>query len=91
MTIILSREELYREVWRRPTLALARSYGLSDVALAKLCRRRHIPRPARGHWTLLEMGCPRAIPPLPPAQPGDDRPVVIDTEANFARRAQRAA
>jgi hypothetical protein len=44
--IKLSREELYEQIWNVPTTKLARSYGLSDVALGKICRK-HSPAGGR--------------------------------------------
>lgn len=45
-----TREELYELVWTTPMLRLARRFGLSDVGLAKACRRHSIPTPKAGHW-----------------------------------------
>jgi hypothetical protein len=44
------REELYEKVWAQPIQTLAKEYGVSDVALAKACKRRRVPVPGRGHW-----------------------------------------
>lgn len=61
--VTISREQLYDEVWSQPMMRLAKSYGLSDVGLAKLCKRFDIPRPPRGHWAKLQAGqSPRRIP-----------------------------
>jgi len=35
---------------------LAPRFGLSDVGLAKLCRRHQIPVPGRGYWARLQVG-----------------------------------
>jgi hypothetical protein len=35
---------------------LAREFGVTDVALAKTCKRWDIPRPGRGYWAQLEAG-----------------------------------
>jgi len=43
------RETLYEEVWSQPLLEVARHYGVSDVAIAKTCRKMHIPLPGRKH------------------------------------------
>jgi len=48
--IKLSREELFDEVWTDPISTLAKKYGLSDVGLAKICKRHSIPLPGRGYW-----------------------------------------
>ena len=47
----LSRGELYAEVWSVPMLRLGSKYGLSDVGLAKVCRKHDIPLPPRGYQT----------------------------------------
>ncbi len=43
------REKLYKEVWDQPTRAVAERYGISDVALMKVCRQLQIPKPPRGY------------------------------------------
>ncbi|MGH7466484.1 MAG: hypothetical protein ACRENP_00710 [Longimicrobiales bacterium] len=48
--VSLTREELYEQVWSKPMRTLAARYGLSDVGLAKTCRRMRIPVPGRGYW-----------------------------------------
>jgi hypothetical protein len=45
----ITRRDLYDEVWATPMLNLAKKYGLSDVGMAKLCRRHNIPLPGRGY------------------------------------------
>lgn len=52
----LTRKELYDLIWSTPMSRLAKRFGISDVGLAKICRRQKIPRPARGHWAKLEAG-----------------------------------
>ena len=37
--VTLHREKLYQEVWQTPISQLASKYGLSDVGLAKVCKR----------------------------------------------------
>ncbi len=56
---------------------LAREYGVSDVALAKTCKRLNIPRPGRGYWARLASGAKPKRPPLPPGQPGQDEGVSL--------------
>jgi len=65
-TIQIPREELYEKVWSTPLLQLAKSIGVSDVALAKACRRAAIPLPGRGFWAKNERSRGRrpALPPL---------------------------
>lgn len=57
------REKLYREVWSEAIQNVAKRYGLSDVGLAKICRRLLIPRPPRGYWAKKAAG--KAVPPIP--------------------------
>jgi hypothetical protein len=61
----LSRQELYDQLWKTPVTKLAREYGISDVGLAKICKRHDIPRPPRGHWAKLANGKRVRRPPLP--------------------------
>lgn len=68
------REDLYELVWTAPVYEVAARLGVSDVALAKLCRRVNIPLPPRGYWQRLDAGrdvtrsvlapAPRGLPPL---------------------------
>ncbi len=37
------REKLYDEVWKEPVLVVAKRYGLSNVGLAKACRKTRCP------------------------------------------------
>ncbi|MBX3738501.1 MAG: hypothetical protein KF715_17535 [Candidatus Didemnitutus sp.] len=75
--LTLTRAELYARVWATPMLRLAAEFGVSDVAIAKLCRRRNIPRPAPGYWAKLGAGHLVEQPALPPATPQHDRPIVF--------------
>lgn len=43
--IEFKREELYEQVWSEPMLSLSKKYSLSDVGLAKICRKLKIPVP----------------------------------------------
>ncbi len=61
----ISRKELYEQVWSVPMWTLARKYGLSDVGLAKICKKNDIPRPPRGYWAKKQSGRKLQTPPLP--------------------------
>ncbi|PCJ61073.1 MAG: hypothetical protein COA65_02320 [Rhodospirillaceae bacterium] len=50
MTIELTREELFKQVWERPMTKVAADHGISDVALKKICDKHRIPVPGRGYW-----------------------------------------
>jgi hypothetical protein len=61
---------LYRLVWEAPVSEVATRFGVSDVGLAKACRRANIPLPARGYWAKTEAGISLYPAPLPPAPAG---------------------
>ncbi|MDO8473393.1 MAG: hypothetical protein Q7T05_06195 [Dehalococcoidia bacterium] len=63
---IYQRDKLYDEVWAEPVSRVAKRYGISGVALAKVCRKLAVPLPLRGHWTLVELKKAGPRPPLPP-------------------------
>jgi hypothetical protein len=68
------RKELYEKVWSQPLRTLAAEYGISDVALGKICRKLQIPLPGPGHWTRIQCGHQIPRPPLPA---GKDLPVLL--------------
>ena len=47
---------LQRLVWEQPTRKLAEQYEISDVALAKWCRKAGIKKPPRGYWAKMQAG-----------------------------------
>jgi hypothetical protein len=61
----ISREELYRRVWESPVTHLAKEFDISDVGLAKACRKNAIPLPPVGYWAKLKHGKAGRQPPLP--------------------------
>lgn len=61
----VTRDELYEQVWSQPLSKLAPRYGLSDVGMAKICRKHQIPRPPVGHWARQSAGKATVRPPLP--------------------------
>jgi hypothetical protein len=77
--ITLSRDDLYELVWSKPMMELAKDFGISDVALAKRCRRLGIPVPGRGYWARVDAGQTPYRPKLPKreAQWGDDSALTV--------------
>ena len=61
----LKRADLYEKVWTTPVIRLATEFGISDVALHKICRRHKIPVPPRGYWAKLAAGKKVASFPYP--------------------------
>ena len=64
-SIVLTREQLYEKVWSQSISGLAKQWGISDVGLAKICKRYNIPRPGLGHWARKQHGYNPIQPPLP--------------------------
>jgi hypothetical protein len=86
-----TREQLHEAIWSKPCVKLAAELGISDVALAKTCRRMGIPRPPRGYWARVEAGEKIKREPLPAAKPGQNPNVTFYVAANVARREEWAA
>ncbi len=68
------RLALYERVWQLPLRKLAADYNISDVGLAKVCRKLQIPLPGLGHWTKIACGHTIPRPPLPQVE---NLPVLI--------------
>lgn len=84
----MKRTELYKLVWSKPMTKPGAELGVSDVGLAKACRRHAIPVPPRGHWAKLQAGKPSAQVPLP--QPGTDIEVSFTTVPPARRQTEVA-
>jgi hypothetical protein len=52
----ITREELHELVWSKPTRIAAKEFGLSDVGLAKVCRKLGVKKPPRGYWAKVASG-----------------------------------
>ena len=84
--VTLTREQLYEQVWSEPIRTLAKRYGLSDVGLAKTCRRLKIPLPGRGYWAKSAAGHHVKRMPLPVLPPnGHGGQQMIKLEAHPRR------
>jgi hypothetical protein len=70
---LISREQLYEEVWAEPITKVAVRYGVSDVAVAKWCRKLNVPRPGRGYWARKAAGRRLRQWPLPAGTSGQPR------------------
>jgi hypothetical protein len=80
--VILHRERLYKEVWESPISQLAPKYGVSDVGLAKICKRMDIPIPPRGYWAKVAYGYKVKKPALPALQSRDVEQITINKSGN---------
>jgi hypothetical protein len=85
----IDRRSLYEEVWKEPVRIVAPRYGLSDVGLAKLCRRLAIPLPSRGYWAKVAAGKIMGRPALPPTPEGGNRGFWIPRKLSGQEEAQR--
>ena len=72
-----TRLELYQLVWSEPLRKLAKPFGISDVAIAKRCRKSNIPLPGLGYWAKKEAGKQVFQPAFPPRGLGQSDVVTI--------------
>ena len=61
----ITREELYKMIWKEPVTKVAEKMGVPAPILRKFCIRLNIPTPSSGYWSKLQFGKPVEIPPLP--------------------------
>lgn len=67
----LSREELYERIWSSPMTQVAAELGISDVALAKRCKKLNVPKPPVGYWAKVAAG----QTPKKQALPAEPKPI----------------
>ncbi len=92
--IRLTRAELYEKVWATPMRTLAKEFGLSDVGMAKVCRKYGIPVPPVGYWRRKEAGYKDRRPSLPASKDGQESLDIYVRERlrpEFAALSQEAA
>src|SRR4051794_22967580 len=77
MSHTFSRHALFDLVWSEPTRTIAKRLGISDVGLAKACRRADLLLPPRGYWAKLAAGKMVTKPQLPPRSPGMSDRIVL--------------
>ena len=73
----LTRRQLHEPVWSIPRMHLAARFGVSDVALGKICRRSFPPAPPNGWWTKVRMGTAPPRTELPEGLDPDEVVYVI--------------
>ncbi len=73
----IARTNLHALVWREPRSKLAGIWGISDVAIGKLCTREFIPAPPPGYWARKAAGGKVSIVPLPLRLPGQRESVQL--------------
>lgn len=75
MSQTFTRREFYDLVWSKPMIHLAKEFGVSDVALHKICRKHNIPNPPLGWWAKKAAG--KVVKQIPLPEVESDRPDVI--------------
>jgi hypothetical protein len=80
-----SRQELRDLVWSSPLTTLGKRFGISDVGLAKACRKADIPLPGAGHWARRASGKSFVQPNLPPRGLGKPDEIEIGAPSRWWR------
>jgi hypothetical protein len=86
MAAIFTREELYELVWSKPITHFAKQFGLSDVAIHKICKKHDIPTPPLGWWAKHAAGKPVKRTALP-QKDGDAPTKIVIADAQFTSEA----
>ena len=84
-----TRDELYELVWSEAMRTLAPKFGMSDVGLAKVCKRMRIPRPGLRYWAKKAAGQPvkRArLPEVLTSAPSEVREFVVNRSVHSRGR-----
>jgi len=76
--ISIGRENLYKQVWSKPMIHLAKEYGLSDNGLRKICKKLKVPTPPAGYWMRLKHGRKVNRVSLKPLDPDDPDTHIIE-------------
>jgi hypothetical protein len=76
--IELTRRAIYDLVWSKPMTQVAQDFGISDVALKKICIRHRVPSPVRGYWAKKAAGKPvKTIAFAETSDPQDERILIF--------------
>lgn len=84
--IVLSREDLYNEIWEISLSGVAKKYGISYARLRKECADADIPVPPPGYWSQIEYGKEVVKTPLP-----QTKGVVLNLSGNGTSRKNKKA
>ena len=77
MSQTFTRREFYDLVWSKPMIHLAKEFGVSDVALHKICRKHNIPNPPLGWWAKKAAGKAVEQIPLPEIESARPNAIII--------------
>lgn len=90
-TVKFPRAKLFDLAWEKPLLDIAVQIGVSDVAVAKACRRANIPLPGRGYWAKRPKDRAKkpTLPPITDRVHAEISFTVVDPEAfRLSKKAQ---
>lgn len=99
----MKRAELYALVWEKPMTHVAKRFGISDVALRKICVKHDIPTPPLGYWAKLASGKKVVQSSLPSSkkeendtiylteQPASERPFSVERAESEALERENIA
>ncbi len=74
----MNRAALYALVWKKPVTRVAKDFGISDVAIRKICVKHGIPTPPKGYWAKLQHGKKVKRPSLPPLKDGQSDNIALE-------------
>ena len=77
MAELFTRKALYDLVWSEPMKTISERFGISDVALKKICVRATIPTPDRGYWAKKDAGKQTFQAAFPARPPGMNDQILI--------------
>jgi len=78
---LITREDLYEAIWSEAVQKVAEALGISDVGLAKICKKLNVPRPGRGYWAKSPRLRKVLRKPLPPLKEGQESSTSISGPA----------
>lgn len=81
----ITRTELHDLVWQNPRTKLAKIWGISDVAIGKLCVKASVPAPSLGYWAKRAAGGRTSISPLPMRLPGQREAIELRALTYYER------
>lgn len=80
----LTRRVMYDLVWSKPMTKVAEEFGISDVALKKICQKHRVPTPPRGYWAKKDAGKPvKQVSFHDTADPQDERIVIYGSRSKL--------
>ena len=83
--IRIDRVTLFDLVWSKSMVQLAKEWRISDVGLAKACRRLQVPLPGHGHWAKTRAGMRVRRPKLPEIPEGEAEEIVVWSRGSSQR------